>query len=136
MRDGGETEQEPDWALVMKKQASPTRCRKLGASTKVITAAGLLLAGITLCAPASASESGTEMSVLEAAFRVETLDDATLQQLRAGVNEAPAPSLDADGTVAIKLWDGWRQRRPNDSGAIGGSSATVAATVTINGITQ
>lgn len=132
MRDGGETEQEPDWALVMKKQASPTRCRKLGASTKVITAAGLVLAGITLCAPASASESGTEMSFLESA----ALNDAALQQFRAGVNEAPAPSLDADGTVAIKLWDGWRQRRPNDSGAIGGSSATAAATVTINGVTQ
>ncbi|MBE9554507.1 MAG: hypothetical protein IMF05_13675 [Proteobacteria bacterium] len=122
--------------MVMKKQTSPGRCRKFGVPTKIITAAGLLLAGTTLCVPASASESGTEMSFLESASLVETLDDAALQQLRAGVNEAPAPTFETDGTVAIKLWDGWRQRRPNDSGEIGGSSATAAATVTINGAIQ
>lgn len=119
---------------VKRQECFVTRYDK-GITPKALVAACLLLAGSMLATPARANDGDT--SFLEPESQAETLDDKALQALRAGENEATVPSSDTDfDAVAVQLWDGWRQKGPQNGGVLDTSSASASSVVTINGISQ
>lgn len=119
----------------VKRQECMVTCCDRGITVKALVAASLLLTGSMLATPARAN--GSDTSFLEPESQAETLDDKALQALRAGENEGTVPSSDTDvDAVAVQLWDGWRQKGPQNGGIFDGSSASASSVVTINGISQ